>query len=352
MLAAFIKLKDCMQCMRQVLEIIENGRIWFGQDFRSAIAPLMEIICRSRQNVTPLPVMRQVSQPTAEIIKLEHHPACYVPPVISWSSKDPQVPVTLTGNSSKIFIPTVSGQLLSPPEAPMPVTVCCPETPRVSIVSDPSQESFSSPTSAFVHPSVTHSVSTPSPEPTPSVSSTQCTTSGRTSEEELEDNSNTDNEDEELLAIDDQHDEDYRESSEDEEEEDDESGDLTWQEPTEQSRYDRLRSGEGTQQKCRRRTATSYDTETTHYLKSVFFKIYSKHEKLTKEQRLQVQRHTGLKPRNITYWFSNHKRRFQGTLEVYRQTVKQSGGQVKTYDDFLNWRSIHGFPKEMEEDST
>ncbi|KAI9484699.1 hypothetical protein BDB00DRAFT_892083 [Zychaea mexicana] len=96
-----------------------------------------------------------------------------------------------------------------------------------------------------------------------------------------------------------------------------------------------------------RRTATSYDAETTHYLKSVFFSIYSKKDKLTKEQRKQVQTHTGLKPRNITYWFSNHKRRFQNSLYVFKQTVRESQGKVVTYDDFLSWRRQHGLPEDV-----
>lgn len=96
-----------------------------------------------------------------------------------------------------------------------------------------------------------------------------------------------------------------------------------------------------------RRTATSYDAQTTHYLKSIFFDIYSSRDKLTKDQRRQVQKQTGLKPRNITYWFSNHKRRFQNSLLVFKKIVKESKGAVKTYDDFLNWRKERGLPEEV-----
>ncbi|KAI7850521.1 hypothetical protein BDC45DRAFT_517845 [Circinella umbellata] len=96
-----------------------------------------------------------------------------------------------------------------------------------------------------------------------------------------------------------------------------------------------------------RRTATSYDADTTHYLKSVFFNIYSKRDKLTKEQRKQVQIHTGLKPRNITYWFSNHKRRFQNSLQVFKQAVHESKGKIKSYDDFLEWRRKRGLPEDI-----
>ncbi|KAG1472414.1 hypothetical protein G6F56_001554 [Rhizopus delemar] len=95
-----------------------------------------------------------------------------------------------------------------------------------------------------------------------------------------------------------------------------------------------------------RRTATSYDAKTTHYLKSVFFDIYSVRDKLTKEQRRKVQKDTGLKPRNITYWFSNHKRRFQSSLVLFRKTVHESKGKIKTYHEFLKYRKDRGLSSE------
>ncbi|KAK4509366.1 uncharacterized protein ATC70_007717 [Mucor velutinosus] len=98
-----------------------------------------------------------------------------------------------------------------------------------------------------------------------------------------------------------------------------------------------------------RRTATSYDAKTTHYLKSIFFDIYSTKDKLSKDQRRKVQQETGLKPRNITYWFSNHKRRFQHSLNVFKKTVQETQGQVKTYDDFLIYRRLHGLPEEVQD---
>ncbi|KAI9264804.1 hypothetical protein BY458DRAFT_513586 [Sporodiniella umbellata] len=96
-----------------------------------------------------------------------------------------------------------------------------------------------------------------------------------------------------------------------------------------------------------RRTATSYDAQTTRYLKAVFFDIYSVSDKLTKEQRRKVQQDTGLKPRNITYWFSNHKRRFQNSLAVFRKTVNESHGQIKTYHEFLKWRKDRGLSEDV-----
>lgn len=95
----------------------------------------------------------------------------------------------------------------------------------------------------------------------------------------------------------------------------------------------------------KKRTVTSYDAQTSQYLKSVFFEVYSKQSKLSKEQRAIVQEKTGLPSRNITYWFSNHKRRFQDTLEIYRKAVIDSEGSINCYDDFIQWRKDNELPE-------
>ncbi|KAI9268631.1 hypothetical protein EDC94DRAFT_497078, partial [Helicostylum pulchrum] len=97
----------------------------------------------------------------------------------------------------------------------------------------------------------------------------------------------------------------------------------------------------------RKRTTTSYDVQTSLYLKSVFFEVYSKQKKLTKEQRMQVQQRTGLPSRNITYWFSNHKRRFKETLQVYRRAVEESHGEIGNYKDFIRWRRSNDLPDQV-----
>ncbi|KAI8072734.1 hypothetical protein BC940DRAFT_122962 [Gongronella butleri] len=93
------------------------------------------------------------------------------------------------------------------------------------------------------------------------------------------------------------------------------------------------------------RTATSYDAATTHYLLKNFFEKYSQRDKLAKEERRQIVRHTGLKPRNITYWFSNHKRRFRRALQLFKQLAKK--GEIKTYEDFLSWRRVQGMNDDL-----
>jgi hypothetical protein len=96
--------------------------------------------------------------------------------------------------------------------------------------------------------------------------------------------------------------------------------------------------------KVRKRTPTSYDSETSYYLKSMFFQAYSIQKKLTKTQRLEAQKKTGLDSRKLTYWFSNHKRRSQEALEIYHDTIRRSDGQVSNYQEFLMWRRSRGLP--------
>ncbi|KAL9540253.1 hypothetical protein MBANPS3_009782 [Mucor bainieri] len=87
-----------------------------------------------------------------------------------------------------------------------------------------------------------------------------------------------------------------------------------------------------------KRTTTSYDAETTSYLKRAFFNYYSKQYKLTREQREAVIRETGLRSRNITYWFSNHKRRLGTELAIYRLRIMMhlcNGDKIETYQRIL-----------------
>lgn len=92
---------------------------------------------------------------------------------------------------------------------------------------------------------------------------------------------------------------------------------------------------------------TSYDYKTTAYLQSVFFDVYSKQPKLTKQQRMVVQKRTGLPSRNITYWFSNHKRRFQKSLHSFQKVTKSSNRSVLTYNDFIKWHRMYGSPNNI-----
>ncbi|CAO3624830.1 unnamed protein product [Mucor fragilis] len=91
-----------------------------------------------------------------------------------------------------------------------------------------------------------------------------------------------------------------------------------------------------------KRTTTSYDAKTTACLKRAFFNHYSKQYKLTREQRETMIRETGLRSRNITYWFSNHKRRLGAELAIYRKLTREH--KIKDYDAFVQWRQGRDLP--------
>ncbi|KAI9289398.1 hypothetical protein BC943DRAFT_356360 [Umbelopsis sp. AD052] len=74
---------------------------------------------------------------------------------------------------------------------------------------------------------------------------------------------------------------------------------------------------------------TKYNAQTLHYLETMFFEVYSCRDKLSKSERILIQRQTGLPPRSITYWFANHKRRYQKELQRYRRSMATS------YDEYL-----------------
>lgn len=74
---------------------------------------------------------------------------------------------------------------------------------------------------------------------------------------------------------------------------------------------------------------SKYNAQTLHHLETMFFEVYSCRDKLSKSERVLIQRQTGLPPRSITYWFANHKRRYQKELQKYRRSMATS------YDEYL-----------------
>ncbi|KAI8377097.1 hypothetical protein EDC96DRAFT_455829 [Choanephora cucurbitarum] len=298
MFSAFRRLKDRIEIVHQVFQLIENGRVWFSQSPLEAIQPLMDAASQIKKNMSCLnrsdaiPVMGDTSD----------HVTMVNPDSVSLEDLSNH---TLDTYNMMPYDTQTSWSL--------PVTPSCADYRSFSSL--PTSPTCAGP---FYLTSGTsfESDSYDWPSPIRSVS-------------------------EAMGDLTTQVDEDDYVASETETEEEEKK--------KKKKRTGRTRK-ERTERKYTRRTATSYDAQTTHYLKTVFFSIYSSREKLTKEQRRQVQKQTGLKPRNITYWFSNHKRRFQTSLAVFKRVVDQSGGQVKTYDDFLAWRRQHGLPEEVSEE--
>lgn len=90
-------------------------------------------------------------------------------------------------------------------------------------------------------------------------------------------------------------------------------------------------------------TPTLYATSTSEYLNRVFFDTYGRDKKLTKEQRNEIIKRTGLTSRRITYWFSNRKRRFKSQVKTYGHLLQQ--GTITTYDEYLEFLRDNRLPK-------
>ncbi|ORZ05839.1 hypothetical protein BCR42DRAFT_427865 [Absidia repens] len=83
-----------------------------------------------------------------------------------------------------------------------------------------------------------------------------------------------------------------------------------------------------------------YSPEVTKHLKQAFVDTVGHDRKLTKALRKKIMHETGLNSRNLTYWFSNRKRRPPFLGQQYKEAVIQSRGQVKTYEDFELWWAL------------
>jgi hypothetical protein len=429
MFSAFRRLKDRIEIMHQVFELIENGRVWFNQTPSQAIAPLLktaseilkDIKCFEKNpEVIPLVdpsndrvelvnakqvTMKDLSNRVLDSYNIMPYSSdstavnnLIVQPkqqdgdgrscldLSSWqqdscsSIKDPSVSGFSTpaafyiqqqclalGNTTGESNPTINQSHTAPPFSHIQPAWIHPSDTWSMLVTPciPTNTTTTSPTCTQDQYTIAGTVYTPCNTVRDlSLSPNPATPLNTLSEEnsEYEDSTYSIQNDEDYTVSDADDDEDWKESSPPRRRskqaiaatvaaatmankaslEQDPLA-LRKRKPQQANQIRRR----VTEKRYTRRTATSYDSKTTHYLKSVFFDIYSSKDKLTKEQRRQVQKDTGLKPRNITYWFSNHKRRFQASLAVYKKVVKESQGKVRSYDDFLNWRRFQGLPDEV-----
>ncbi|KAI9481188.1 MAG: hypothetical protein EXX96DRAFT_565729 [Benjaminiella poitrasii] len=422
MFSAFRRLKDRVEILYQVFQIIENGRVLHGQGPSEAIAPLLEAAGEIRTNLDyfvknphMIPVMNdktnRVDLTPSEQVSMEALSSQLMETYNMMSYQENDTDTLVVGNEGPQVTPSSkTGTSLEPAslhhESPLKSSNHL-IAPLNQVASEPPVPNHVYPAEYFhIHPSWLHSTAfstwsvpvtptmveiqpflslpvTPSyvhlNEDTtyspytrgssPIVNSPYNTLSENNSEEEEFDEFDLP---EDIKIKDEDDDEDYVEPEEEERAPSPplrrrskrmmalkklqapklttSSATATIPDPTSASdtapQTRRKRKVITNFRQYTRRTATSYDARTTHYLKSVFFNIYSSRDKLTKEQRRQVQKETGLKPRNITYWFSNHKRRFQTSLSVFKKVVEESEGKIKTYDDFLAWRRERGLPEE------
>lgn len=357
--SALRRLKDRIEIMHQVFQIIENGRVSFGQNPTEAIEPLIEAALKIKRDVSFL------SHQSEKIPLITRDSVNLVSPdQVTMNDLSNTVMDTYNlmpyNNSST----TAANNLISAPSfqqdfaifthiqpAWIHQTTSLPVTPSSSSnILNPFFSLPASPTCAQEVASVDRTVGTPcntvrdsTLSPYQPSSPLNTLSEFNTSDFEMDQDEDINIEDDDDYIVSDAaEDEDWKESKQ-----------------TRQKRAvtpRRCRGGKrtnvvtkqlGIERQFTRRTATSYDAQTTHYLKSIFFDIYSNRDKLTKDQRRQIQKETGLKPRNITYWFSNHKRRFHNSLLVFKKIIKDSKGSVKNYDDFLEWRRARGFTEEV-----
>ncbi|RCI02589.1 hypothetical protein CU098_011151 [Rhizopus stolonifer] len=331
MFSAFRQLKDHMELVYEVFQIIENGRVWFNQNPLQAIAPLIENLVKLKQGV---------EQPDFQTNTFSTSSSDGVPQDILHDQTQMNAFIYDTDyikTDDNLLGASVNEQQVNGTDDPnFPFKNSLPHSGNLLLFS-----------SALGLPSMDQGV---------------CQGSGLTKNTNLlsEDcPSSTEAKDNVLCASPDDNDiesffdgdlefEDYIEEMEEDDDDEyvdsdkDNAENIGKEEPKSRVRRTCKRKKFNNRYSSRR-TATSYDEETTHYLKSIFYDIYSVRSRLTKEQRKRIEKETGLKPRNITYWFSNHKRRFQHALEEFKQVVKESNGQVKTYGDFLDWQKAHCF---------
>lgn len=376
MFSAFRQLKDHMDVVYQVFQIIENGRIWFNQSPLQAIAPLVDSVMKSKQE------SREVKSNLNSFVPIQDNLAVLASPdkVLFGDLTDHDLSSYSLLSSSQVDASQVDSVICMKldQEGDTSFVQCASPTAHIHKIDEPLNQ-FS-----FTAPSLTLSQNTPAGSSTillplseqneyhqsasfldttlwaegcpltSTFSTTQCvpvssisqflscdpnnvktfTDSKPQDEEHTSDMEELDKDDECISPVEDEDEIVYGEMSQS----DSHLNISKDKESTTNSKSDVRIKG---QRSSSRRTATSYDERTTHYLKSIFYDIYSVRDRLTKEQRKQIQKETGLKPRNITYWFSNHKRRFQHTLSAFKQTVKESNGKVKTYEDFLKWECDH-----------
>lgn len=379
MFLAFRQLKDHLEAMYQMFQIVEDDCVWLNQHSLETSSPLVDMTAKVKQNIDQfrldsheLPIFGDSSLFIDDIHENLTEQALEAYFLLASSSthstesttclepvQDGHSPLFHNLNSA-VYIPHqlnlsdcdyshVEPSWIQPQNtcfwASAPVTPSVEQSQCQQFISLPTTPTWTEDGSSFT---AEHIISSCPPTDScglsPKVENVERST-GDEDEKEKEGEETSDAEEED-------DDDEYIASFEEEEEE--VYKDRTKRRQGRSSFYDKRFNGKGvssrqlsSENNHTRRTATSYDPQTTHYLKSIFFNIYSNRDKLTKEQRKQIQKETGLKPRNITYWFSNHKRRFQTSLLAFKKTVKESNGKVKSYDDFLKWRKDHGLPEDV-----
>ncbi|KAI7864224.1 uncharacterized protein EV154DRAFT_608328 [Mucor mucedo] len=297
MFSALRRLKDRIEIMHQVFQIIENGRVSFGQNPTEAIEPLIKALWKSNSEKIPVITRDSVNLVNPDQVTMNE---------ISDSVMDTYNLMPYNNSST-----TAANNLISAPSGQQDFTLFThiqPDWIHHQTTSLPVTPSLSANNNNMLNPFFSLPASpTCIPQETPSVDGTvgtPCNTGDSSmspyhpnSPLNLSEFNTSDFEMEEDVNIED--DEDYIVS--------DAAEDEDWKE-SKKSRQ-------------KRASITRKSRGDNPLPKINFFRYLQHRDKLTKDQRRQVQKETGLKP--------------------------HSKGSVKNYDDFLEWRRARGLTEEV-----
>ncbi|RUP45259.1 hypothetical protein BC936DRAFT_148403 [Jimgerdemannia flammicorona] len=89
-----------------------------------------------------------------------------------------------------------------------------------------------------------------------------------------------------------------------------------------------------------KKNKTSYEPWLENYLTQIFFDLEG--GQLSGELRARVVQVTGLTSRRLTYWFSNHRIRFEPIIALFKEAKRQNPDEVRDWISYMLWSQRQG----------